>query len=190
MNDQKLQVAESGRDESLYPVSRREFLKGLGGGIVIFFTVGAGSCRAGRGRPDFNDYLRVGEDGRVTCFTGKIEMGQGPITSLAQTLADAGASLIIGHHPHVVQSLGYHQTAFTTYSLGNFVFDQGFSEETSQGLALRCLLDASGVKMVEFLPVYITDCQPRLMSPEDGAPVLERILAVTEEQGGLPGGGR
>ena len=88
MNDQKLQVAESGRDESLYPVNRREFLQGLGGGIVILFTVGAGSCRAGQGRPDFNAYLRIGEDGRVTCFTGKIEMGQGPITSLAQTLAD------------------------------------------------------------------------------------------------------
>ncbi len=39
-------------------------------------------------RPDFNAYLRIGEDGRVTCFTGKVELGQGPITSLAQTLAD------------------------------------------------------------------------------------------------------
>ena len=37
---------------------------------------------------DFNAFLRIGEDGRVTCFTGKIEMGQGIITSLAQMLAD------------------------------------------------------------------------------------------------------
>jgi len=88
MNGQKLQVAESGRDESLYPVNRRGFLQGLGGGIVIFFMVGGDTSRAGRGRPDFNAYLRIGEDGRVTCFTGKIEMGQGPVTSLAQTLAD------------------------------------------------------------------------------------------------------
>ncbi|MEJ2544279.1 MAG: molybdopterin-dependent oxidoreductase, partial [Calditrichaceae bacterium] len=45
-----------------------------------------------RGRPpmptDFNAFLRIGEDGRVACFTGKIEMGQGIITSLAQMLAD------------------------------------------------------------------------------------------------------
>lgn len=91
MNDDKLQVAESDHDESLYPVSRRDFLKGLGGGIIILFAVGEPSAdaqgRRGR-RPDFNAYLRIGEDGRVTCFTGKIEMGQGPITSLAQTLAD------------------------------------------------------------------------------------------------------
>ncbi|GAG31325.1 unnamed protein product, partial [marine sediment metagenome] len=124
----------------------------------------------------------------VSCHWG-IEYTPYPNASqqeLAQTLVDAGAALIIGHHPHVVQSLGYRQGAFTAYSLGNFVFDQGFSEETSQGLVLRCLLDASGVKMVEFLPVRITDCQPALMSPEDGASLLERIMSVTEEQGALP----
>jgi isoquinoline 1-oxidoreductase len=37
---------------------------------------------------DFNAFLHIGEDGRVTCFTGKIEMGQGPITSLPQELAE------------------------------------------------------------------------------------------------------
>ena len=88
MNEDKLPVAESDLDESQYAVSRRQFLKGVGGGIVIFVTVGTGSCRGGQGRPDFNAYLRIGEDGRVTCFTGKVELGQGPITSLAQTLAD------------------------------------------------------------------------------------------------------
>ncbi|UCG46572.1 MAG: molybdopterin-dependent oxidoreductase, partial [Phycisphaerales bacterium] len=73
-------------------LSRREFLKALGGGIIIFFFVGDASVlegRRGRGYPeDFNAYLRIGPDGRVTCFTGKIEMGQGVITSLAQMLAD------------------------------------------------------------------------------------------------------
>ncbi|UCF98407.1 MAG: xanthine dehydrogenase family protein molybdopterin-binding subunit, partial [Spirochaetaceae bacterium] len=75
-------------------MNRRDFLK-VTGGIVVFFTVGGpiavaqDRSRQGRGSPgDFNAYLRIGEDGRVTCFTGKIEMGQGIITSLAQMLAD------------------------------------------------------------------------------------------------------
>jgi isoquinoline 1-oxidoreductase len=80
----------------LDPQSRREFLKRLGGGIFIFVSLGdwtmaqeAGRQRGGRGLPsDFNAFLRIGEDGRVTCFTGKIEMGQGPITSLPQMLAE------------------------------------------------------------------------------------------------------
>lgn len=92
MNDEELQVVEGGNNDNLYPVSRREFLQGVGGGIVIFFTVGGplaqGQRRDQKERPDFNAYLRIAEDGSVTCYTGKIEMGQGPITSLAQTLAD------------------------------------------------------------------------------------------------------
>jgi isoquinoline 1-oxidoreductase len=74
-------------------LSRREFVKLLGGGIIIICSLGDPSVlqarRRGRGYPDdFNAYLRIGADGRVTCFTGKIEMGQGVITSLAQMLAD------------------------------------------------------------------------------------------------------
>ena len=74
-------------------LSRREFLKRLGGGIVILISLGDLSVLEGqrrrRGYPeDFNAYLRIGTDGKVTCFTGKIEMGQGVVTSLAQMLAD------------------------------------------------------------------------------------------------------
>ena len=81
----------------LDPQTRRDFLKRLGGGIFIFVSLGdlALAQEGGRqrgGRPslpsDFNAFLRIGEDGRVTCFTGKIEMGQGPITSLPQMLAE------------------------------------------------------------------------------------------------------
>ena len=79
--------------------SRREFLKGLAGGLIVFVALRNVDLRAAgepvrelggrRGLPsDFNAFLRIGEDGRVTCFTGKIEMGQGPITSLPQMLAD------------------------------------------------------------------------------------------------------
>jgi isoquinoline 1-oxidoreductase len=73
--------------------ARRDFLKGVGGGIVIFVSLGTASLveaqQRGRQLPDdFNAFLRIGADGRTTCFTGKIEMGQGVITSLPQMLAD------------------------------------------------------------------------------------------------------
>jgi len=74
-------------------LTRREFIRSLGGGIIILFCIGDLSVleaqRRGRGYPeDFNAYLRIGGDGRVTCFTGKVELGQGVITSLAQMLAE------------------------------------------------------------------------------------------------------
>ncbi len=81
------------KNETAY--SRRRFLKNLGGGVVVVFCLGElsfSSLYAQNGQPiedlDFNAYLRVKEDGRVDCFTGKIEMGQGIITSLAQVVAE------------------------------------------------------------------------------------------------------
>ena len=75
-------------------LDRRRFLQLLGGGVTVLFTVGdplalAQTGRRRQGEPeDFNAFLRIGEDGRVTCFSGKIEMGQGIYTSLAQMAAD------------------------------------------------------------------------------------------------------
>ena len=79
--------------------TRREFLDRLGKGLMVWVvlrqTAGAEESEAahpGTYRPkpegDFNAFLSIGEDGHVTCFTGKIEMGQGPITSLPQMLAE------------------------------------------------------------------------------------------------------
>jgi nicotinate dehydrogenase subunit B len=90
MNDNKSQIAEGGRDKNPYSVSRRGFLQGLGGGIVILFTLGdVPRGWAGRGGSGgFDAHLHIAEDGRVTCYTSRVEQGQGIMTSLAQSLAD------------------------------------------------------------------------------------------------------
>jgi isoquinoline 1-oxidoreductase len=75
-------------------LSRRDFL--AGSGLLVFFTVEPLAAfqeperlPVRQGYPtDFNAYLRIGADGRVTCFVGKVELGQGAMTSLAQLLAE------------------------------------------------------------------------------------------------------
>ena len=77
-------------------VTRRDFCRLLGGGIVVLVTTKPADLLAqGRGYPeDLNAYLRIDETGRVTVFSGKIEMGQGVHTSLAQMAAEElGVSL-------------------------------------------------------------------------------------------------
>ncbi len=75
-------------------LSRRSFLKRMGGGVTIAFTVGGitaiqGCTTSGADDKDlYNAYLRIKEDGRVDCLVGKIEMGQSVYTSLKQLLAE------------------------------------------------------------------------------------------------------
>ncbi len=84
-------------EEAAFTMDRRRFLQTAGSGIFLFFRIrdvsfftqeGPGRVLQQGGPSDFNAYLKIGEDGRVSCYTGKIEMGQGIVTSLAQMLAD------------------------------------------------------------------------------------------------------
>lgn len=82
--------------DMLVGVSRREFLQLAGTGLFIFFAIDPMAAFQEPlrlpGRPsyptDFNAYLRIGGDGRVTSFVGKVELGQGSKTALAQLAAD------------------------------------------------------------------------------------------------------
>lgn len=77
-------------------LDRRSFCKLLGGGIVVLITSPPLDLFAQRrGYPeDLNAYLRIDENGHVTVFSGKIEMGQGVLTSQAQMAAEElGVSL-------------------------------------------------------------------------------------------------
>lgn len=77
-------------------LARRDFLKRLGGGIFLFFapwpSLDLSEIAAQQARrtlpKDYNAFLQITEDGVVNCYTGKIEMGQGVITSLPQMMAD------------------------------------------------------------------------------------------------------
>ncbi len=73
-------------------IDRREFIAAVGGGVVVLVSAGPSALLAQDRRrlypEDLNAYLRIAGDGRVTVFTGKIEMGQGVTTSLAQMAAE------------------------------------------------------------------------------------------------------
>ena len=111
---------ENNTSDTALSMERRDFLKVLGGGVFVFFYVGdpfalADPQRRGRSLPtDYNAFLQISEEGKVSCFTGKIEMGQGPITSLAQTLAD---ELDVSYES-VVMVMG--DTDLCPYDMGTF----------------------------------------------------------------------
>jgi len=66
---------------------------------------------------------------------------------------DAGADLVIGHHPHVIQRSEQYKDKWIFYSLGNFVFDQSFSKETMEGKMVKILIENKKIK--EVIPINI-----------------------------------
>lgn len=84
--------------------------------------------------------------------------------NIAHIAIDSGASLIIGHHPHVVQEIEQYKNGYIAYSLGNFVFDQLFSEDTMAGLILEVILNNKKEIEIEQIKIKITkDFQVELM---------------------------
>ncbi len=74
-------------------------------------------------------------------------------TSAAKQMVENGADVIIGHHPHWVQNNEMIGSVPVYYSLGNFVFDQTWSEETKKGLLVKMTFDPpygeTGAKLVK-----------------------------------------
>jgi len=70
---------------------------------------------------------------------------------------DAGADLVIGHHPHVVQKSEKYKNGWIFYSSGNFVFDQNFSEETMEGQIVKVLIEDKKIKEVAPINIKINE---------------------------------
>lgn len=98
-------------------------------------------------------------------------------TDFAHAAIDAGADLVIGHHPHVVQTAEVYRGKYIFYSLGNYIFDQMWSVDTRRGIALDITLDHEAVVDVRVIPVEIDDySQPHLISdPVIARQILDRL---------------
>lgn len=79
--------------------------------------------------------------------------------NLAHAFIDAGADLIVGHHPHVVQTAEKYKGKWIYYSLGNFIFDQYWSKETQKGLVIRATF-RDGKYAIEEFPIASVKSQP------------------------------
>lgn len=97
----------------------------------------------------------------------------------AHAFIDAGAHLVIGAHPHVVQNIEVYKGRAIFYSLGNFMFDQDFSWATTHGLAVRVSFgeETTGFKMT---PITIKGQEATIANEPDAARVLEATGRLAE----------
>lgn len=89
----------------------------------------------------------------------------------AHRFIDAGADFVLGHHPHVIQPIEIYNNKPIIYSMGNFLFDQTFSEATQQGLAVGAVIRKNSLDLHLF-PLETRNLQVQLTSQEKRAMVL------------------
>ena len=96
---------------------------------------------------------------------------------LAHAFIDAGADLIVGMHPHVVQGIEVYKGKAIFYSLGNLIFDQYFSVDTQQGLALKMNIGSDKELSIELLPYEIPKSQPIFAEGEKRIKMLSDLAS-------------
>ncbi len=146
---------------------------------------GAGSERAGTALMNIEKMKSAVQEARTKVDFVIVSMHSGQEytahassrqTKFAHTAIDAGADLVIGHHPHVVQNMEEYHGKFIFYSLGNFVFDQNWSSNTSQSLILKVYFNQQGLKEISFVPVVIkNNCQPQLADSIIAQNIFQRL---------------
>jgi poly-gamma-glutamate capsule biosynthesis protein CapA/YwtB (metallophosphatase superfamily) len=104
--------------------------------------------------------------------------------NLAHKLIDAGADLILGHHPHVIQGLEIYKDRLIAYSLGDFIFDH-YSRATGEAFVLQLTLSKEGPPSGTIVPVYLHDTQgvPKVVSGSEADVILDRLTSLSADLG-------
>ncbi len=100
-----------------------------------------------------------------------------------RTAVDAGADMVLSHHPHVIQGIEFYNGSLIAYSLGDFVFDH-YSRKTGEAFILDAELGPHGVANVRATPVYLQGFgQPKFVSGQEATVILERLKKISGPHG-------
>lgn len=102
---------------------------------------------------------------------------------LAHNIIDAGASIILGHHPHVLQGIEEYNNKIIVYSLGNFIFPDIHyknyniiqKDENKHSVIIKCTVSGSCVSDIKITPIIHCDTQPILAQDNSMSDILQEV---------------
>jgi poly-gamma-glutamate capsule biosynthesis protein CapA/YwtB (metallophosphatase superfamily) len=101
----------------------------------------------------------------------------------AHQVIDAGADMVLAHHPHVIQGVEYYKGRLIAYSLGDFVFDH-YSRKTGEAFILEAELGPNGVDNAVAVPVYLYRVgKPKYVSGKEARVILKRLQEISAPHG-------
>ncbi len=118
----------------------------------------------------------------ASCHWGLHKEVMAYMREIAHAAIDAGADLVIGHHPHVLQGAQIYKGHFIVYSLGDLVFDH-YDLATGQTVLVHAVLSPHGVK-VTLIPVYVSlNGIPAIVTGAPGRAILLHMQRLSAALG-------
>jgi len=108
-----------------------------------------------------------------------------PQMEFAHKVIDAGANIVIGHHPHVPEGIESYNNGIIFYSLGNFAFWQPFDYWTQHSFAIELDLNPDGTFTHTIIPIN-AGWQPELSDEADQAKIKEYLVKLSDTPPILP----
>jgi poly-gamma-glutamate capsule biosynthesis protein CapA/YwtB (metallophosphatase superfamily) len=99
---------------------------------------------------------------------------------LARAYIDAGADLVVGGHPHVLQGFESYKKKWIAYSLGNFIFTRSTAPKTWETMVLQATCTQNGSCQLKMLPFHAELGQAVPMNEKDGAKLLKRMESLSK----------
>jgi poly-gamma-glutamate synthesis protein (capsule biosynthesis protein) len=107
-------------------------------------------------------------------------------TQLAHAAIDAGASAVLGHHPHILQGVEQYKHGVILYSLGNFAFGSFSNTATRSAIALLTFHDKQWHEL-RLVPLNVKNAevvfQPRPLVGRDATEVVEHLRQLSQSLG-------
>jgi len=126
-----------------------------------------------------NDYV-------IVSFHWGVEYTDNPTAEQvknAHRAIDAGADMVLAHHPHVIQGVEFYRDGLIAYSLGDFVFDH-YSRKTGEAFILSASMGPDGITDVTAIPVYLDNYgRPEVVTGSEGRSILKRLKAISSPLG-------
>jgi hypothetical protein len=98
---------------------------------------------------------------------------------IAHEVVDAGADLIIGHHPHVLQSIETYKGKLILYSLGNFIFDNTDKLQNETAI-FQCVFEKGKLINPHLIPIEIKNTQPQLADSLSRIDIFAHLSKVSK----------
>lgn len=105
---------------------------------------------------------------------------------LARLAIESGATIVLGHHPHVLQGVEYYRDGIIFYSLGNFVFGS-YSPSARESIIARIVMEGGRISAVEAIPINVNNFEvhfrPEVLDGKKGEAVISKLSKISNNFG-------